>query len=337
MIKVEHLSKRYGDVLAVDDLSFDIEDGHIYGFLGPNGAGKSTTLNMMTGCLAATSGQVQIDGHDIAEEGKEAKKLIGYLPEIPPLYIDQTPREYLQFVAEAKGISRADRPAEIDRVIEETHIEEMQNRLIKHLSKGYRQRVGIAQALLGNPSVIILDEPTVGLDPMQIIDIRELIAELGKKHTVILSSHILSEIQAICEKVLIIYKGKLVAFDNIENLGKSLSSTTEIEILTPGDAAATEAVLGGLDYITDFQQKEKEDEYNSYLISTSDANPLKVCSNIFTVFAEQGIPLAKLNPIQSTLEDIFIELTSADEQVDYESEQITSVDHEDTLDEQEAK
>jgi len=175
MISVDHLSKRYGDFLAVDDLSFTIEDGHIYGFLGPNGAGKSTTLNIMTGCLAATSGQVTIDGHDIYEDEREAKKLIGYLPEIPPLYVEQTPREYLQFVAEAKGIAKSLLDSEIDRVIEETHIEEMQNRLIKHLSKGYRQRVGIAQALLGNPSVIILDEPTVGLDPMQIIEIRDLI------------------------------------------------------------------------------------------------------------------------------------------------------------------
>ena len=226
MITVEHLSKRYGDVLAVDDLSFTIEDGHIYGFLGPNGAGKSTTLNIIAGCLAATNGEITIDGHDIYEDEKEAKKLIGYLPEMPPLYMDQTPREYLAFVAEAKGIAKAERNAEIDRVIEETHIQEMQNRLIKHLSKGYKQRVGIAQALLGNPSVIILDEPTVGLDPMQIIEIRDLIAELGKKHTVILSSHVLPEIQAICEKVLIIYKGKLVAFDNIENLGKTFSSST---------------------------------------------------------------------------------------------------------------
>ncbi|QFJ55794.1 ABC transporter ATP-binding protein [Pseudobutyrivibrio xylanivorans] len=309
MISVEHLTKRYGDVLAVDDLSFTIEDGHIYGFLGPNGAGKSTTLNIMTGCLAATSGDVKIDGHDIYEDERAAKRLIGYLPEIPPLYIDQTPREYLRFVAEAKGIKKADREADIDRVIAETHIEEMQNRLIKHLSKGYRQRVGIAQALLGNPSVIILDEPTVGLDPMQIIEIRDLIAELGKKHTVILSSHILPEIQAICEKVLIIYKGKLVAFDNIENLGKTLSSGTNIEILTGGDPAETIEVITNTDSIECYEQKEQEDEFNSFILSTKDDNPLKVCSNLSSAFAENGIPLATINPVHTTLEDIFIELT----------------------------
>ncbi|SFN52762.1 ABC-2 type transport system ATP-binding protein [Pseudobutyrivibrio sp. UC1225] len=312
MITVEHLSKRYGDVLAVDDLSFTIEDGHIYGFLGPNGAGKSTTLNIITGCLAATSGEIKIDGHDIYEEEREAKRLIGYLPEIPPLYIDQTPREYLKFVAEAKGVKKADIEAEIDRVIEETHITEMQNRLIKHLSKGYRQRVGISQALIGNPSVIILDEPTVGLDPMQIIEIRDLIAELGKKHTVILSSHILSEIQAICEKVLIIYKGKLVAFDNIENLGKTRLQGNQIEILSGGDPLETIELLERNTAITCFEQKEQVDGYNSFKLTTSSSDSFEICKELFVAFAGKGIPLVKLNPIKTTLEDIFIELTSAE-------------------------
>ncbi|SDH28843.1 ABC-2 type transport system ATP-binding protein [Pseudobutyrivibrio sp. 49] len=312
MITVEHLSKRYGDVLAVDDLSFTIEDGHIYGFLGPNGAGKSTTLNIITGCLAATSGEIKIDGHDIYEEEREAKRLIGYLPEIPPLYIDQTPREYLKFVAEAKGVKKADIEAEIDRVIEETHITEMQNRLIKHLSKGYRQRVGISQALIGNPSVIILDEPTVGLDPMQIIEIRDLIAELGKKHTVILSSHILSEIQAICEKVLIIYKGKLVAFDNIENLGKTRLQGNQIEILSGGDPLETIELLERNTTITCFEQKEQVDGYNSFKLTTSSSDSFEICKELFVAFAGKGIPLVKLNPIKTTLEDIFIELTSAE-------------------------
>ncbi len=314
MITVEHLSKRYGDVLAVDDLSFTIEDGHIYGFLGPNGAGKSTTLNIITGCLAATSGDIKIDGHDIYEEERAAKKLIGYLPEIPPLYVDQTPREYLKFVAEAKGVKKADIEAEIDRVIDETHITEMQNRLIKHLSKGYRQRVGISQALIGNPSVIILDEPTVGLDPMQIIEIRDLIAELGKKHTVILSSHILSEIQAICEKVLIIYKGKLVAFDNIENLGKTMSEGNQIEILSGGDPLETIELLERNTAITCFEQKEMIDGYNSFKLTTSNSNPYEICEELFVAFAGKGIPLVKLNPIKTTLEDIFIELTSEEDE-----------------------
>ena len=314
MITVEHLSKKYGDVLAVDDLSFTIEDGHIYGFLGPNGAGKSTTLNIITGCLAATSGDIKIDGHDIYEEEKAAKRLIGYLPEIPPLYVDQTPREYLKFVAEAKGVLKSQIQEEIDRVVEETHIEEMQNRLIKHLSKGYRQRVGIAQALIGNPTVIILDEPTVGLDPMQIIEIRDLIAELGKKHTVILSSHILSEIQAICEKVLIIYKGKLVAFDNIENLSKSLSAQNQIEILCDGSEDKVEDILKSISDVSCFEAKEPEMEYNSFVVSTSADNPLRVCGELFNAFAENGVSIVKLNPIKTSLEDIFIELTTLEEE-----------------------
>ena len=312
MITVEHLSKRYGDVLAVDDLSFKIEDGHIYGFLGPNGAGKSTTLNIITGCLAATSGEIKIDGHDIYEEEKEAKKLIGYLPEIPPLYGDQTPREYLHFVAEAKGVKKVDIESEIDRVVEETHITEMQNRLIKHLSKGYRQRVGIAQALLGNPSVIILDEPTVGLDPMQIIEIRDLIAELGEKHTVILSSHILSEIQAVCEKVLIIYKGKLVAYDNIENLGKTMSSGNEIEIISSADGSETAQVLEKLSSVESFREVEAEEGFSAFRLTTKPGDVYEICKVLFMTFAANNIPLVKLNPVKTTLEDIFIELTSED-------------------------
>ena len=318
MITVEHLTKRYGDVLAVDDLSFTIEDGHIYGFLGPNGAGKSTTLNIITGCLAATSGDIKIDGHDIYEEEKEAKKLIGYLPEIPPLYVEQTPREYLKFVAEAKGITKDKLESEIDRVIEETHIEEMQNRLIKHLSKGYRQRVGIAQALLGNPSVIILDEPTVGLDPMQIIEIRDLISELGKKHTVILSSHILSEIQAICEKVLIIYKGKLVVYDDIANLGKSLSSENEIEIMTQASEEKIAEVINHIDAISSFEQTEDIDNYHCYKLSTALENPYEVCELVFRAFVANSVSLVKLNPVQTSLEDIFIELTSSEQEAELE-------------------
>ncbi len=313
MIQVEHLSKKYGDFLAVDDLSFTIEDGHIYGFLGPNGAGKSTTLNIMTGCLAATSGDIKIDGYDIYENEKEAKKLLGYLPEIPPLYVDQTPREYLSFVAEAKGISKADREAEIEKVIEETHIEDVADRLIKHLSKGYRQRVGIAQALLGSPSVIILDEPTVGLDPMQIIEIRDLIAELGKNHTVILSSHILSEVQAICEKVLIIYKGKLVAFDNQENLSKRLSSGNSIEIMAECSAKDLVNMIGSISDVTRYEIKKEEDGKTEATLYTDAEDPLDTCRTVFKSFADGEVNLLTLNPVKTSLEDIFIELTSTEE------------------------
>lgn len=211
MIRVEHLTKCYGNFLAVDDLSFDIDDGHVYGFLGSNGAGKSTTMNIMTGCLSPTAGKVTIDGHDILDEPETAKRRIGYLPEQPPLYVNETPEEYLEFVGEAKGLRGAELKAQMEDVIVRTGIGNVRNRLISALSKGYRQRVGIAQALLGNPGTIILDEPTVGLDPIQIIEIRDLIKDLGQTHSVIFSSHILSEVQTICETVLIINRGKLVA------------------------------------------------------------------------------------------------------------------------------
>ncbi len=338
MIQVEHLSKKYGDFLAVDDLSFTIEDGHIYGFLGPNGAGKSTTLNIMTGCLAATSGDIKIDGYDIYENEKEAKKLLGYLPEIPPLYVDQTPREYLSFVAEAKGISKADLEAEIEKVIEETHIEDVADRLIKHLSKGYRQRVGIAQALLGNPSVIILDEPTVGLDPMQIIEIRDLIAELGKNHTVILSSHILSEVQAICEKVLIIYKGKLVAFDNQENLSKRLSSGNSIEIMAECSAKDLVNMIGSISDVTRYEIKKEEDGKTEATLYTDAEDPLDACRTVFKSFADGEVNLLTLNPVKTTLEDIFIELTSTEEDTSL-SDSDKSIDYtsQSTLDKQDEK
>ena len=252
MITVEHLTKRYGDFTAVDDISFTIGEGHIYGFLGPNGAGKSTTMNIMTGCLAATSGEVKIDGYDIFEQARQAKQCIGYLPEIPPLYTDETPREYLRFVAEAKGIAGKEIPGEVDRVIGEAGLTQMQERLIRNLSKGYRQRVGIAQALLGNPRYIILDEPTVGLDPLQIIEIRDLIRQLGQKHTVILSSHILSEVQAICESVLIIAHGKLVAFDTPQNLERRLAENNRLTITAECGEEQLRTILDGTEAVASY-------------------------------------------------------------------------------------
>lgn len=227
MIEVSHLTKYYGSFLAVDDLSFTIPDGHVYGFLGPNGAGKSTTMNIMTGCLSPTAGKVTIDGHDILTEPEVAKRCMGYLPEQPPLYLNETPWEYLTFVGEAKGLRGNTLRDQIESVMARTKITEMGGRPISALSKGYKQRVGIAQALLGDPRVVILDEPTVGLDPLQIIEIRDLIRQLGEKHTVILSSHILSEVQAICDKVLIISHGKLVAYDDTERLVANGKATLE--------------------------------------------------------------------------------------------------------------
>lgn len=226
LIEVKHLTKRYGDTLAVDDLNFTIEKGRIYGFLGPNGAGKSTTMNMITGYLASTDGTVSINGHDILEDAEAARKSIGYLPELPPLYFDMTVEEYLVFAAELKKIAKADRKPEVNRVCAITKLDSVRGRLIKNLSKGYRQRVGLAQALLGSPEILILDEPTVGLDPKQILEIRDLIQELGKEHTVILSSHILSEISAVCDYVLILSHGKLVASDTLENLTSLMQDRT---------------------------------------------------------------------------------------------------------------
>ena len=238
VIEVSGLTKRYGKNTAVDHLSFQVKKGQIYGFLGPNGAGKTTTMNMLTGYLAPTEGQIRIDGHDISEEPVEARRRIGYLPEIPPLYLDMTPLEYLRFASELKGVAKEKRESEVERVMEKTQIQDMQERLIRHLSKGYRQRVGLAQALLGDPEVLILDEPMVGLDPKQIIEIRELIRSLGKKHTVILSSHILSEITSICDHVMIISHGKLAASDTPENLSHYMKNSDVCELKIRGSREA---------------------------------------------------------------------------------------------------
>jgi ABC-2 type transport system ATP-binding protein len=309
MIEVEHLTKCYGDFTAVKDLTFTIDDGHVYGFLGPNGAGKSTTMNIMTGCLSATEGHVRIDGYDIFDEPKKAKKLIGYLPEQPPLYMNETPAEYLRFVGEAKGLRGAELQSQIESVMEQTKITEMRNRRISALSKGYKQRVGIAQALLGNPKVIILDEPTVGLDPIQIIEIRELIRELGQEHTVILSSHILSEVQTICEKILIIAHGKLVAFDEPANLEKSLLNGDSISITT--DAAEDEVrdIVGGIEDITEANVIAAGDELTEAQLRTDNENIYDVSRKIFFAFAESGKALLEMNVKKASLEDVFIELT----------------------------
>ena len=240
MIEVKDLTKRYGKNVAVDHLNFRVKEGQIYGFLGPNGAGKTTTMNMLTGYLAASEGKILIDGHDISEEPMEARRCIGYLPEIPPLYLNMTPLEYLEFAAELKGLPKEQREEAVRKVMDQTQIWDMQDRLIRNLSKGYRQRVGLAQALIGDPKVLILDEPMVGLDPKQIIEIRELIRSLGKKHTVILSSHILSEITSICDHVMIISHGKLVASDTPEKLGQYMKSSDVMELRIRGSAEACE-------------------------------------------------------------------------------------------------
>jgi len=324
MITVEHLTKCYGDFMAVNDISFEIDEGHVYGFLGPNGAGKSTIMNIMTGCLSATEGSVRIDGYDIFEEPHRAKKLIGYLPEQPPLYLSETPLEYLKFVGEAKGLHGAELKEQIEKVINQTKIENVKNRRISSLSKGYKQRVGIAQALLGNPKVIILDEPTVGLDPIQIIEIRDLIKELGQTHTVIFSSHILSEVQAICDRILIISKGKLVAFGEPQNLEKLLLAPNEIIITTDATEKEIREILANVNYIVDTSIEEKEAEYTIAHIKTDYSDVYNISRNIFFGFAERGKALLEMTLKKTNLEDIFIELTekSATETEPTESEEV---------------
>ena len=309
MITVEHLMKCYGDFTAVSDLSFEIEEGHVYGFLGPNGAGKSTTMNIMTGCLSPTKGRIRINGHDIFEEPEQAKRMVGYLPEQPPLYMNETPAEYLRFVGEAKGLKGCELQRQIEEVSGQTKIEQVKDRLISALSKGYRQRVGIAQALLGNPKVIILDEPTVGLDPIQIIEIRDMIKQLGENHTVILSSHILSEVQAICEKVLIISQGKLVAFDRPENLEKLLLASNGISFTAEASREEITKVLGGIDRITQWEIEMREDELAMISVKTESEDVKDICRELFFAFAGEKKAILEMSSKKANLEDVFIELT----------------------------
>lgn len=308
MIEVSHLSKRYGDHYAVKDLSFTVEKGQVYGFLGPNGAGKSTTMNIMTGYIAATEGTVTINGHDIVKEPEEAKKCIGYLPEIPPLYQDMTVYEYLMFVAELKKVAKSDRGAQVESAMQATFITDMKNRLIKNLSKGYKQRVGLSQAMLGNPEVIILDEPTVGLDPMQIIEIRELIRELKKEHTVILSSHILSEVAEVCDHIMIIAKGKLVASDTSEGLIESMSAQDTLELEIKGSNEQVIEMLNKIDAIDD--RTVEYDESNGICkIVLKVKNGSDIRELVFNECVNAKLPIYKMVLNTKTLEEVFLELT----------------------------
>lgn len=311
MIEVKHLCKSYGSHQAVSDLSFNIERGQIYGFLGPNGAGKSTTMNIMTGCLAASSGSVTIDGYDIYEDAGAAKRLIGYLPEQPPLYLDRSPREYLRFVARAKGLKAGAINDSVDKAMSVTGIGQVGDRLINNLSKGYRQRVGIAQALLGEPETIILDEPTVGLDPKQIIEIRQLIKELGKSHTVILSSHILSEVQAVCGTVLIIAKGSLVACDSPENLEKLFAGGERLRLLADCTGKEAGEIIGRLSGISSLKTEQCPEGCRIELQSDKPGAALR--RQLFFAFAGAQRPILEMSGGKSSLEDIFIELTQEKE------------------------
>ena len=330
MIEVKNLVKKYGNHTAVDHLNFTIEEGHVYGFLGPNGAGKSTTMNIMTGYLGATEGEVLINGHDILKEPEEAKKQIGYLPELPPLYMEMTVREYLEFVAELKGIAKNKREESINEVEKMVKIWEVENRLIKNLSKGYRQRVGLAQAVLGFPEIIILDEPSVGLDPKQIIEIRELIRQLAKKHTVILSSHILAEVREVCDYILIISKGKLVASDTPENLERNLGDSDLIEIETKASPDEVRRILETVDGIRSISTKHLENGITWAKIQEKKNTDIR--EKVFQAFAQKHQPLLKLNPLQVSLEDVFMELTQSDRAAEEYAEKAKKKETEDMKD-----
>ena len=330
MIEVKNLVKKYGNHTAVDHLNFTIEEGHVYGFLGPNGAGKSTTMNIMTGYLGATEGEVLINGHDILKEPEEAKKQIGYLPELPPLYMEMTVREYLEFVAELKVISKNKREESINEVEKMVKIWEVENRLIRNLSKGYRQRVGLAQAVLGFPKIIILDEPSVGLDPKQIIEIRELIRQLAKKHTVILSSHILAEVREVCDYILIISKGKLVASDTPENLERNLGDSDLIEIETKASPDEVRRILETVDGIRSISTKHLENGITWAQVQEQKNTDIR--EKVFQAFAQNHQPLLKLNPLQVSLEDVFMELTQSDRAAEEYAEKAKKKETEDMKD-----
>ena len=308
MIEVRNLTKKYGDHFVVQDISFSLEKGKIYGLLGPNGAGKSTTMNIMTGYIAATSGEVIIEGHDIFKEAEEAKKHIGYLPEIPPLYMDMTVWEYLFTVADLKGVPKSERKSMIGDVMEKVMITNMKDRLIKNLSKGYKQRVGIAQTLIGNPDIIILDEPTVGLDPKQIIEIRTLIKQLGEDHTVLISSHILSEIGAVCDHVVIINKGHLVVSDSTENLEKLFKGQDILCLSAQGELEKIQNILREFPALSIADMKEAE-EAETYRFQLKVQDQADYRKQLFFRFAEAGIPLLEISRAGMSLEDIFLEIT----------------------------
>ena len=308
MIEVSNLVKKYGDHTAVDHLSFQIEKGKIYGFLGPNGAGKSTTMNMITGYIASTEGKVMIDGHDILEEPEAAKKCIGYLPEMPPLYFDMTVLEYMKFAADLKKIPRNQKDKQIKEVMDMVKITDMKDRLIKNLSKGYRQTTGLAAAILDFPDIIILDEPTVGLDPKQIIEIRELIRTLAKDHTVILSSHILAEVQEICDDILIISKGKLIAEGSPDELEELTHGKETIELTILADETSVKQVLSDFSDIDDVNWLDVSKDSCHIQINTN-KDSQEICADLSLKFAQKKMPVTQMFVNKATLEDIFLELT----------------------------
>lgn len=320
MIKVKHLSKSYGERQIIDDISFTIEKGKIYGFLGPNGAGKSTTMNMLTGYLAPSKGSITVAGVDMLKNPEKAKKHIGYLPEIPPLYMDMKVEEYLDFVAEIKGVpGKSYRKEEAVRVMEMMSLLPVSDRLIKNISKGYKQRVGFAAALLGRPEILILDEPTVGLDPEQIVEIRNLMKRLSHDHTVILSTHILSEVSAVCDKILILSGGKLVANDTAADLVARYNEKQIFEIVLKGTASGAEKLFSSMSEIEEYQLKAESNE--SCTIKVTVRKGLDIREKIFGKCKEFGFVILELNVLRVTLEDVYLKLTRAGNYYDITKEE----------------
>lgn len=310
MIKVKNVTKKYGSTIAVDNISFEVKDGEVVGFLGPNGAGKSTTMNMITGFIEPTKGQIIVNGNDISQKPRKAKKEIGYMPENVPLYYELTTKEFISYMAELKMVKRNARKAEVEKVIKEMGLEDVQNKLIRNLSRGYKQRVSMAGALVGNPDVIILDEPTVGLDPKQITEIRSLIKKLGEKHTVILSSHILSEVSQICEKVVIINKGKIVAIDTPENLEKATKENNGISLIVEDPKNNMSKLKEKIKDIDNIEfVKDNEDGTKQYVITTSSNIDLR--KKLFEILPKEEIVIFELKKTETTLEDAFIKLINA--------------------------
>ncbi len=313
MIKVDNISKRYGNKYAVQNVSFEIQKGEVVGFLGRNGAGKTTTMNILTGYISSSEGSASVDGHDILAEPQEVKRRIGYLPEQPPVYMDMTVNEYLQFCCQIKGVKREQRSGHIADVCDTMKITDMRKRLIKNLSKGYKQRVGFAQALIGNPQVLVLDEPTVGLDPRQIIEIRNLITNLGKQHTIILSSHILKEVEDVCQRVIIIDRGRIVAQDTLDNLSRSVGDMSRLMIRVGGADRATQRLLHDIEGVSAVEEiGAKEPETMDFMVESQRKTDSRRA--IFYALAKAGKPILAMRPMDVTLEDIFMQLTTVDKE-----------------------
>ena len=310
MIEINNLVKKYGDKRAVSGISFTVNDDEVLGFLGPNGAGKTTTMNIISGYLSSTSGTVKVNGHDILEEPEVAKKQIGYLPENPPLYNDMTVREYLNYICDLKGVAKDKRKNQLDRILSLVKIDDVYNRLIGNLSKGYKQRVGIAQAMVGDPPILILDEPTVGLDPNQIIEIRKLIKSLSKTHSIIISSHILPEIQEIADRVVIINNGKIAAVDSISDLSKRLSGQTKLLMTFKGPSKDCVNKLRSIHGIVSAIPRSSRNNLSQIEISIASDNSTEVRSSVFFMMANAGWPILELCSLDPTLEEIFLSITS---------------------------